>query len=114
MAKPQIVKLMVDGELVDFLVQIDGNGEWACYSKGEDGGRTFYFSPKGVDDKGKEIEISLAEHVKRHNAANGEKPVLADDAVVDEQAEELAAWLGGDGVAADDGDGDESSEDDGD
>lgn len=87
--KPVIVKLMIDGELHDAMVRVDGNGEWACYTKI---GRTFFFPQTGVDENGETVEFKLADHVKKHNAVNAVKPVLAEDAepLVDA---ELEAWL---------------------
>lgn len=60
------VKLMVDGVLEESLVRTDANGEYACKTRS---GRVFFF-PKGSD---------LVAEVKKHNAANSTKPVLAED-----------------------------------
>lgn len=84
---------MIDGELAECLVRVDGNGEFACYSKPDErnpAGRVFFF-PKDSD---------LREEVKRHNRVNAEKPIFAEDAppLVDD---ELEAWLGGGDVAGD-------------
>lgn len=88
MATAKTVKLMVDGELQEALVRVDANGEWACKTTS---GRVFFFAPTGYDENGKEIDLTLAEQVKRHNAANSTKPVLAAD-VDDMTDEEWENW----------------------
>ncbi len=87
MAKSTTIKLMVDGEMEECLVRIDKSGEYVCKSTS---GRFFFF-PKDSD---------LREEVKRHNAANSEKPIFADDARPEDD-EEWDNW----------GTGDEKSED---
>lgn len=82
---------MVDGELQDALVRVDGSGEWACKTTS---GRIFFFPQSGIDPAsiteqnpdGTVVEFTLADHVKKHNKANSEKPVLAED--VDTSADE--------------------------
>lgn len=78
------VKLMVDGELQEALVRVDHNGEYACKTTS---GRVFFFPAK--DAKGH--ELTLAEQVKAHNAANGAKPIFADE-VEGYNDEEWESW----------------------
>lgn len=73
------VKLMFDGVLKECLVTTGKDGEITCVAKD----RSFVKFPKGSN---------LTAAVKKHNEANGTKP-LVPDAATDKQAEELAAWL---------------------
>ena len=82
---PKTVKIMVDGEKTDALVRVDGNGEYALYTKPDSRnpkGRVFFFP--GDSD--------LLEEVRQHNEANKAKPVFAED-VEDTTDHELEAWL---------------------
>src|SRR5438874_10617160 len=81
---PGKVQLMVDGELQDALVRIDGKGDWVCKTTS---GRVFHFSPTERVNTNPESEetteedrpISLADQIARHNAANSERPVFAHE-----------------------------------
>lgn len=90
--KPQFVKLMVDGELEKGLVYKDGNGEWVVSCRPS--GRQFFFPGNA----------NLAAEVKKHNTANGAKPVLAEE--VEEENALLAAWDAGEFDDEDAGDAD--------
>lgn len=65
MPTPNTVKLMVDGELEECLVRTIAS-EIHCKALS---GRVFKFP----------VDVDLASAVKRHNKANGDKPVLATE-----------------------------------
>jgi hypothetical protein len=75
---PKTVKLKFDGEMHECLVTTADNGEIVCYRKD----RTFVKFPAGTD---------LAKAVKKHNDANSDKPMMAEE--VEARQAALDEWF---------------------